>query len=80
MPKIVAAAKTTGLIFRVKTGRRVYSVCHAKTNAQRTNPQSKNSASAYHTETGRFSHNSIRGSDDRALKDAAMAEARTTGG
>ena len=55
------------------TGRRVYSVCHANTNAQSTNPQEKIIASGYHAENGRFSQNKIRGRENAALSAAAIA-------
>ena len=57
----------------VNTGRRVYSVCHANTNAQRTNPQVKIMASGYQAENGRFSQSKMRGNENTALSAAATA-------
>src|SRR3569833_1632735 len=41
-PAIVAPTKSSGLMRKMNMGRRVYSVCHANTNAQSTKPQKKN--------------------------------------
>jgi hypothetical protein len=51
----------------------VYSVCHAKTNAQSTKPQKKIMAAGYQAENGRLSHNKMRGKDNTALSAAATA-------